>query len=221
MESISTSYQPVKPFRMYEGIVTQIEAMVESGELKPGDRLPSERQLSERLRVSRSTLTQALRILESDGIVIARQGSGRYIRHSTPDYTTDSIIGNLQQAAIADLLEVREVIEKRVCELACERATASDLALIERNVNDSSDVAFHVSIALSTHNPIFVNIMKSSMKLLYKTREYTLLTDRAPEDIVDEHRQIYTAIKNKNSEKAVNLIMKHFNSIKLRLKVNQ
>lgn len=222
--SLST-YNPIRPVRMYEEIIKQIEDMINSGEMLPGDKLPSERDLAQRLNVSRTTLAQALRVLEADGILVVRSGSGRFIRRSNQTEYSESVLGTLKREAIVDLLEVREVIEKKTVELACVRATEEDLQEIEKwvvkNGNYTADISFHISIAQASHNDVFYNIMKSSMNLLYNTREYSLLRSRSLDDIHGEHFEIFDAIRMRDQERASAKIARHIHLIKSHLNLTK
>ncbi|NLB71817.1 MAG: FadR family transcriptional regulator [Chloroflexi bacterium] len=222
--SLST-YNPIRPVRMYEEIIKQIEDMINSGEMLPGDKLPSERDLAQRLNVSRTTLAQALRVLEADGILVVRSGSGRFIRRSNQTEYSESVLGTLKREAIVDLLEVREVIEKKTVELACTRATEEDLQEIEKwvvkNGNYTADISFHISIAQASHNDVFYNIMKSSMNLLYNTREYSLLRSRSLDDIHGEHFEIFDAIRMRDQERASAKIARHIHLIKSHLNLTK
>ena len=222
--SLST-YNPIRPVRMYEEIIKQIEDMINSGEMLPGDKLPSERDLAQRLNVSRTTLAQALRILEADGILVVRSGSGRFIRRSNQTEYSESVLGTLKREAIVDLLEVREVIEKKTVELACVRATEEDLQEIEKwvvkNGNYTADISFHISIAQASHNDVFYNIMKSSMNLLYNTREYSLLRSRSLDDIHGEHFEIFDAIRMRDQERASTKIARHIHLIRSHLNLTK
>jgi len=92
-----------------------------------GDRLPPERDLAKQLGVSRSTLREAFRVLEQQGIIVTKPGGGRYIVGLPKQYDKQALLEDLEKAAIWDLLETREMLENRIVELACERATEQDL----------------------------------------------------------------------------------------------
>jgi GntR family transcriptional repressor for pyruvate dehydrogenase complex len=215
------SFTPVKTTRLYEVVVQQIETMIDKGEFQPGDQLPSERELADRLGVSRAVLTQAFRVLESNGLIEVRAGSGRYIRQGMTLENDTGVVYSLERAAIKDLLEVREVLECRIAELACERANDKDLHEIEATINRfgdyETDINFHLAIAQAMHNIVFVNMLRSNMSLLYKTREHTLMKDRKKEEIVGEHRGIFQAIAERNKSDAVKKVMEHIHGIQLRL----
>lgn len=219
-----TTYDPIVSFKKYEEIVKKLEWMIEDGYLIPGDKLPAERLLSQQLNVSRSTLTQAFRLLESKGIIVVRPGLGRFIRETTSTFDTNSIIGNIQKSAITDLLEVREVVEKKTCELACERASAEDHNYLRKTLDTPltsiSDVSFHIAIAQASQNPIFINLMRSSMDLLHSTREYTLLINRTPDEIYTEHIEILEALLIRNKDKATLAIDKHIKNIRKNIKAS-
>ena len=118
--------EPVKRSRIYEHIVDQIHALIREGRWAPGDQIPPERELAERFRVSRTSVREALRALEMQGIIDSRQGGGTFVR--TAD--TEALVPPLAAAILrgrrelAEVLEVRELIEPGIARLAAERATA-------------------------------------------------------------------------------------------------
>lgn len=219
-------YKKIEYRRLYEEVISQIEANILSAQLMPGDRLPSERELSEEIGVSRGTLREAFRILERQGMITARPGGGRYVR-KLPDGRMDRerILANLETAAMLDLIEAREVIESRIVELACARATGADIEAIERSLSviEGSDVEnynvldrdndFHLAIAEATHNIVFVGIVELNLDLLFQIRLKTSLMPGRADQIAGEHRAIFEAIKNRDVNKAKETMLNHLKNI--------
>ena len=125
--------EPVKRSRVYEHIVEQIHALIREGRWAPGDQIPPERELAERFRVSRTSVREALRALEMQGIIDSRQGGGTFVR--TAD--TEALVPPLAAAILrgrrelAEVLEVRELIEPGIARLAATRATAEHASELE------------------------------------------------------------------------------------------
>lgn len=227
-------FQAVRPTLLYEKVVDMIKDLIKSGELKPGDRLPAERDLGQKLAVSRSTLREALRVLELDGLIETRPGGGRYVRMAKPDLSTsDDLIASLENAAIWDLLEVREVLEAKIVELACLRAGRSDLDAIASAVAagrravdmggpvTTVDEDFHLALAQASHNVVFYNVMRLHMMMLQRTRQRTTSMPGRALEMQQEHEDIYEAIKARNVGEAVAAVHKHLNAIRRRLAPTQ
>ncbi|MHB1041363.1 MAG: FadR/GntR family transcriptional regulator [Eubacteriales bacterium] len=219
-------FKKIEYRRLYEDVISQIEANISSEQLMPGDRLPSERELAEKVGVSRGTLREAFRILERQGMITARPGGGRYVK-KLPDgrMDRDRILLNLETAAMLDLLEAREVIESRIVELACARATRADLEVIERSmaVIENSDAEsgkvldrdndFHLAIAEATHNIVFVGIVELNLDLLFQIRLKTSSMPGRANQIAEEHRAIFKAIKQRDVNKAKETMLDHLKNI--------
>jgi GntR family transcriptional regulator, transcriptional repressor for pyruvate dehydrogenase complex len=132
------SFQEVKTRRVFEEICEQIRKRLASGVLKPGDKLPAERDLAVEFKVSRPAVREALRTLEISGVVSLQKGvkGGAFIRDGNPALLTQSLqdLMFLGRVSLAGLAEARRLINGMVIELACERATEEDFAAIERNI---------------------------------------------------------------------------------------
>ena len=171
------AYQPVRSPRIFEQITSQLRKRVIHGHLKPGDRLPPERELAEKLGVSRSTVREALRVLEIAGVLRLQKGAsgGAFVVAPNGDVLTTALQDMFQLGSItpAELTEARLAIEATVIRLACERISEEALAQLERNVEESiaaskaSDLVrrsainleFHNVLARATGNPIFAAMM--------------------------------------------------------------
>ena len=222
-------FKEIAPVRLYESVIEQIMDLIKNNELKPGDKLPPERELAEKLSISRNSLREAFRVLESRGLIKSKPGGGRFIREiwKNGHNNTENIILSLEKSSILELLEAREIFEVEIVELAAQRATPEDIELIEKALNKmnqkeelkddkkmESDTEFHLAIAGASHNFVFINIMKLHLDLLKETREKTWQIPGRREKQYQEHRAILQAIKEHNSKKAEEAMLKHLMSIR-------
>ena len=221
----TVDFTQIKTQKMYEAVVAQMEGMINHGELKPGDVLPSERTLTTRLGVSRGVLSQAFRVLEQDGIIEVRPGSGRVVRNVPLAVNENSeVVRSLESAAILDLIEVRDALERKIVELACERGDQADLDRVQHillrcgvTLDVGLDEEFHLAVADATHNFVFSNMLRLNLSILRKTRERTLRVPRNVEAMLSEHRAIFDAIRRRDRQAAVHAVVSHLDGIKLRL----
>ena len=222
-------FREIAPVRLYESVIEQIMGLIKNNKLKPGDKLPPERELAERLSISRGSLREAFRVLESRGIIKSKPGGGRYIREIRKNghNNTENIILSLEKSSILELLEAREIFEVKIVKLAAQRATAEDIELIEMVLNKmnqkeelkdekktESDTEFHLAIAGASHNFVFVNIIKLHLDLLKETREKTQQIPGRREKRWHEHQAILQAIKEHDSKRAGEAMLKHLKSIR-------
>ncbi|OFW51949.1 MAG: hypothetical protein A2163_09015 [Actinobacteria bacterium RBG_13_35_12] len=222
-------FKEITPVRLYESVIEQIMDLIKNNELKPGDKLPPEREMAEKLSISRNSLREAFRVLESRGLIKSKPGGGRFIREirENDHNNTENIILSLEKSSILELLEAREIFEVKIAEIAAQRAALEDIEIIEEALNKmnqkeelkddkktESDTEFHLAIAGASHNFVFVNIMKLHLDLLKETREKTWQIPGRREKQYQEHRAIFRAIKEHNSKKAVEAMLKHLMSIR-------
>lgn len=183
-EPTQHDFQPVKKRRLSDDVAGQIRARIVSGELRPGDKLPSERDLSNQFSVSRGAVREALRTLELAGVVNIQHGvtGGAFISFGDPSIMEDNLkdLFYLGGVSLEELTEARIWIESLVSRIASERATEGDLAALTANVdtaeamyhqrlyNEKIDVhiEFHNILARATHNPVMVMLMGALMELM-------------------------------------------------------
>src|SRR5215217_1239373 len=124
--------EPVRRSRLSHQIVLQLTELIRDGRLRPGDRLPGERELAEQLKVSRSSLREALRAMESAGLVVSQHGSGVYVRDAVAWDAVSPLALVLQASGdtVGDLWEIRLIVEPEIAARAALRATAEDLATL-------------------------------------------------------------------------------------------
>ena len=222
-------FREINPVRLYESVIEQIMDLIKNNELKPGDKLPPERELAEKFSISRGSLREAFRVLESRGLIKSKPGGGRYIREirNNGHNNTENIILSLEKSSILELLEAREIFEVKIVKLAAQRATPEDIKSIERALNKmneeeelevdrktESDTEFHLAIAGASHNFVFVNIIKLHLDLLKETREKTQQIPGRREERWHEHQAILQGIKEHDSKKAGEAMLRHLRSIR-------
>jgi GntR family transcriptional repressor for pyruvate dehydrogenase complex len=222
-------FREITPVRLYESVIEQIMNLIKNNKLKPGDKLPPERELAEKFSISRGSLREAFRVLESRGLIKSKPGGGRYIREvrNNSHNSTENIILSLEKSSILELLEAREILEIKIAKIAAQRATPEDIELIEKALNKmskeeeikndkktESDTEFHLAIASASHNFVFVNIIKLHLDLLRDTREKTQQIPGRREERWSEHQAILQAIKEHNSKKAGEAMLKHLRNVR-------
>ncbi|OLN30215.1 FadR/GntR family transcriptional regulator [Desulfosporosinus metallidurans] len=219
--------KPIKTRKIYEQIVDQIGQLVAEGQLKPGDRLPSERELVERFQVSRASIREAISALEMMGLIEVRSGEGTYIR----EVNIDSVVAPLawmlfiEKDTDLELYEARKILEVQAAGLAAERAEDDEMSdmfealeimrvdLQKQLLGEEADHHFHYAIARATHNKILFRLMNTisdTMQKTLKSSRSKLYEDtNSPERLYKEHLLIYEAIKNHDAESAQKLMLAH------------
>lgn len=178
------SFSAITPHRAFEEIADQIRGMVAAGRLRPGDRLPPERELAATFRVSRNTLREALRALELAGMIESRKGAtgGAFVRSGNPQVVVGGMRDLYHLGAITPehLTEARIWFSDMVVRVVCERATDADFDALQANIDAiaAADVAgdfderqrlnreFHLILARATRNPIVAITMEGVMAVL-------------------------------------------------------
>ncbi len=135
---MKTSLRAVEKKRAYEDIVQQVLTLIENGKLKRGDQLPSERELTETFKVSRTTVREAIRTLESMKLLQCRQGNGTYVLASSEEALIQPLAAALFNAKddIRDIFYIRKIIEPHVAHLAAENATPQEIEEMEKILNE-------------------------------------------------------------------------------------
>jgi GntR family transcriptional regulator, transcriptional repressor for pyruvate dehydrogenase complex len=205
------------------------------GNLKPGERLPSERELAGQFNVSRTTIREALRTLELNGLIDIRQGGGSYVKVFEVQSSKEEIITAVkaENPLVYEMLELRRALEVESAFLAAKRATPADLEKLRITLHNmtlskqdpelglKADLDFHIGIAESTHNSIFI-------ELIHTLREHMEETIKATQnhrfkdpsrygDTMEEHKKIYLAIASGNGDKAKELMESHITKIRAEL----
>ncbi len=215
--------------RIFEKIVIEIEQLIRDGYLKPDDFLPGERSLANKLGVSRTSVREALRYLQSKNVVVTIPGEGTKIIAYNSDILSKSFSEalSLSQLISLDLMEAREVIETKNACFAAERATKNDLHKMEeileklyaalQNKNEDLqeilDTKFHYSIARATHNVVLIRMFSSINKIMHdnmKRRRIATFKDPEYAEIIHmQHLAIYNAIKKGQCMEASQMMFHH------------
>jgi len=225
---------------MSSSIARRLEQLILDGTLMPGRKMPSERQLSQRLGVSRTILREALKELRGRGLIETRHGQGSVVAGLVPKPEQDSPLLHLfrdHPRTLYDLLEVRELLEGQAAFLAAERGTDEDFHRITRAFNAmeqtpldpqhpeqaaSLDHAFHQAICEASHNPVLVHTLQSLMQLMLNTvlASVNNLYHRAPykEQIDRYHRQIYNAVVGRRPAWARKAAAAHVRTVRERMR---
>ncbi len=223
-------FREVRQSRIFEDVVEQIEEAVLTGRLKAGDRLPAERELKEMLKTSRSTLREALRVLEQKGLIEIRLGTGggAVVKSISSDQISQSLglLIRSQQVSLAQLAEFRERFEGDVVALAASRAEGADLAPLRAYLEEAGkcarggdayletflelDKKIHLFFAQMTRNPIYISILTTlhdNINLYFK--RYLIMATREMEENLADLYDVVAAIEQRDAEKARELLRAH------------
>jgi len=213
-------FEKVQTRKVYMEIVEQIRHLIKEGKLKPGDKLPTERILADKLGVSRPPLREALSALEILGITESRGGKGNFIKDSFNSTSYARQFKELEQEESPfELLEAREVVETEIAGLAAEKATSEDVKKIEETLNKMRNVLndipramefdreFHVAIAKAAHNNLLFQMMNHladglKEKLWINLKKKCWFLPDRPQKYLEKHIQLFEAIKKADKEAA-------------------
>jgi GntR family transcriptional repressor for pyruvate dehydrogenase complex len=205
-----------------ELVVNFVRGGIERGQLRPGDRLPAERQLAARVGVSRPSVRAGLRTLSAMGVVQTRHGSGTYITESpTLDAKPLRLLAALHGFGPEQIFESRRLLELGVAGLAAERATSEQMARMAEEVtgmfaavDDPStflthDLAFHRALAAASGNPILAALVEMVSTLHFEQRRRAIRTRDQLRDVAITHRNIYHAVRARDPERARREMSQH------------
>ncbi len=199
-----------------EEVVTRFREMIQRGELRPGDRLPPERDLAKLLGVSRPTLRAGIRSLAAVGIIQSRQGAGTFVVDAEGPPSLDSsplrMMAALHGFTTAEMFEARLSIEMAIAGLAAERATGDQMASMSEELTGMyaslddpeqylvHDMRFHQMVAAASGNRILTALMNMVATILFDVRSKTVKRARDLKESAEMHRAIYRAIRDRNPE---------------------
>lgn len=223
-------FDAIKSEKFADKVAHRIMVIIGSGELKPGDVLPSERDLANSFRVSRAVVREALGMLAVRGLIKIHQGKPTIVNDVASWNTLDPQVLLLLRKASTfhELMELRFMVEPEAAALAAERATDEEIAnlrpLLDPSHNASperhveADTAFHHAIARATHNAVLLIVMSSVIDLL---RESRWLTFQAPGAIplgADWHNAIMEALEKHAPEAAREAMLGHLRQVEAALR---
>lgn len=229
--TIDDAWQPVRRIRTHEHVLAQIAERILDGRLQVGDRLPSERELVQALGVSRSSVREALRILESMGIIEANVGSGREAGSTVSGRPSQALANLLRlhmalsRFQLADLVEVRIQLERAGAARAAAEAGDEDVARLNSLIREMGrpgleharfhelDSEFHVTVAKASGNALSVDLMQALRDAVQVHMERAFERVEAWDAMVaklsHEHREIAAAIARGDATAAGNLAAQH------------
>lgn len=234
MLDLSFMFKRLPTSRVSEEIAHQIRQVILSGKLKPGDKLPTERELVEQFRSSRASVREAIRSLEHLGLVRIKRGAGggTYLTGSNHRPVTESFLVRMQlnHGTVDHLTEARLLLEPALCRLATKHANAQDLerlrtiveeqeALVREDKEVSSyDLRFHRTLLEAAHNPVLELTAVSVIDLLVNALQRANVSGNLTRHVVNFHRAIYNALSQRNGDRAARLMKDHVADIQSRLR---
>ncbi|MCG5025490.1 FadR family transcriptional regulator [Anoxybacillus flavithermus] len=206
--------------------------MIQTGQLKPGDKLDSVQQLAENFQVGRAAIREALTALRAMGLIEMKQGEGTYVREFDPAMLSFPISAAILMSKedVAHLLEVRKLLEVGAAGVAARKRTEEDLramqsaltqmreAIGDEELGEKADFLFHMAIAAATKNPLLVSLMNNvsgmMMETMRETRRIWLFAKQATtEQLLEDHIAIFEAIRDQNVELAQERMKEHLGHV--------
>lgn len=209
--------------RLYEEIVSRIQSRILSGELKPGDRLPAERELATQLGVSRAAVREAIKSLKEKGLIEVVVGRGAFVTAPSPDHVADSmsLLLHGQRQTLEHVRQARQLLEIPIARLAARQRTPKHLFrlrdLVERMeaIGDASkpfiqlDSAFHLELARATGNPVLEVLSQTMLEMLQGERIYMMGIHGEIADALASHRRILRAVERGDGDEASRAMADH------------
>jgi GntR family transcriptional repressor for pyruvate dehydrogenase complex len=224
------SFKTIKKESTLEVIIQQIKEQIKKGILKPGEKLPSEREMASLLGVSRASIREAIKALSFSGYLEVIQGKGTYILEMATQY--DEIVNffsGFSNYSLDYLMEARIMFEGEFARLAALNASKEEIGVIEKIFNEIAkskdlnsfvikDLEFHLAIAKATHNPFMNGLMKIIGEMLYKeTLKIIEISKDTRVNTIETTRYLVQAIKQRNAERAKELMGKHIRNVRVSL----
>lgn len=210
-----TEFQALRQYRAFESIVDEVRRRIDAGQLKPAQRLPAERDLAVQFGVSRATLREAFRVLESLGLIESRMGSGRYVAAPPENQTPGTSLG---EAALVPFVEFLQGIEPYLASLAARRATDEDVERIASTLHTTdraprltarTDTDFHLAVTRAARNVVARDVLHSERAALYWADLWVSVLPGSAPAIAAEHRAVFAAIAAHDEDGARNAMAIH------------
>ncbi len=224
-------YTPIQSTKVFEQVADQIEKRILNGELRNGDRLPTERELAEQFHASRTAVREAMKILAQKGLVEMRPGRGTIVIDGTPEAMQNSIglVMKLKLGEVGgsdNLVEVREILETEIAALAAARATEVEISamreavkVMDESLSDAdayiaADNRFHQALAKATQNTLILILVNSIVNPLSEQRKQIFAVDGGPERGQFHHRRILESIIRRDPENARAAMRAHLQQVR-------
>ncbi|MEU0964718.1 FadR/GntR family transcriptional regulator [Streptomyces sp. NPDC005917] len=221
---MSESLRPLARPRLYEQVVERLREYVKTEGLKAGDRLPPERDLADRLGVSRTSVRQAIVALEVQGLVEVRHGGGTYLlRDRLNAEPLETMIDRRRR--LPDVLDARDALETKLAALAAARRTEGDLAEIDAALAAMTDAVdrgesgveedqrFHAAVTSAAHSTLLADFMAEISLSIAESRTESLRQPGRPARSLEQHRQVAEAIRAGDGEGAAHAMHTHIETV--------
>lgn len=224
-------YTPIQSVRVFEQVAEQIEKRILDGELRSGDRLPTERHLAEQFHVSRTAVREAMKILAQKGLVDMRPGRGTIVIDGANAAMQDSIdlVMKLRLGEVGgsnNLVEVREILEIEIAALAAARATEKEIAamreavkIMDESLDDAdafiaADNRFHEALAQATQNTLIFILVNSIVNLLSEQRKQIFDVEGGPQRGQIHHKRILESVIRRDPQAARDTMRSHLRQVR-------
>lgn len=212
---------------MYQYVIDQIKVAIEEGRIQPGDKLPSERDLAEKLSVARTSVKEAITVLETSGVVTVKPGVGMYLNDDSKSQIVFRLSHMIDQrtANFSDVIELRQAIEGDAAFYATKRMTPEQRKKLTRcyeqlmhsekqvKIAIEEDYQFHFTIVEAANNPVLLEVMsviaQKMIEGLEESRYISVKDEILNNEVLEEHTKIYNAIMNNEPEKARTAMWEH------------
>ncbi|MCZ4258335.1 FCD domain-containing protein [Sulfitobacter sp. G21635-S1] len=226
-------FQPVTPEKLSQAVIRQIEKLILRGILRPGERLPPERELAERLNVSRPSLRDAIGALQAAGLLSAKAGAGVYVADVLGSAFAPALVELFARhdEAVFDYLSFRRDMEGLAAERAATHGSDTDLAVVQavydkmeaahgkRNGDEEAqlDAQFHMAIIEASHNVVMLHMMRSMYELLrggvFYNRQVMFKQRTTRAALLDQHRAINDALQGRDAAQARAAVEAHLDYV--------
>ena len=226
-------FRPVQPEKLSFAVIRQIEQLILRGILRPGERLPPERELAERMDVSRPSLRDAIGTLQDTGLLTTRPGAGVYVADVLGSAFAPALteLFSRHDEAVFDYLSCRRDMEGLAAERAARLGSDTDLSVVQavfekmeaahpkRNSDEEAqlDAQFHLSIIEASHNVVMLHMMRSMYQLLrdgvFYNRQVMFKQRTTRQALLDQHRAINNALQAREPEAARSAVEAHLDYV--------
>jgi GntR family transcriptional repressor for pyruvate dehydrogenase complex len=230
-------FKPVTSEKLSQAVVRQIEKLILHGILHPSERLPSERELAERLQVSRPSLRDAIAELQEMGLLATKPGAGIYVADVLGSAFSPALIQLFARhdAAVFDYISFRRDMEGLAAERAAKQASVTDLEVVQaiftkmetahtkKNAQEEAqlDAQFHMAIIEASHNVVMLHMMRSMYDLLrggvFYNRQVMFSQRTSRSALLEQHRSINTALQDRDPDAARTAVEMHLDYVEIAL----
>ncbi len=232
---INTLFQPVESTNLYKSISERIKKAIFKDHLKPGDKLPSEKDLSNYFNVSKTSLREALRTLEAEGLIEIRKGvsGGAFVREVDCETACGFFFNYIyfQKPTLSEFSQIRTILELSIIDIIVPIMTKEDLANIEKNLEKTRevlnkgqyiyelDLSFHRMLVAITKNRILEFVLEALKHSVFEIKSILQPDYEFSKSIYEHHKRIFEAIKDGDAERAKAEMYNHIKDVEARLMV--